>query len=163
MPRDILAPYLFILCLDYILWTSVDQIKENGFTLKKAKSWQYPTETVSDADYSENLALLTNAPAEAESLVHSLEQVVENISFYVNTNKTEFTCFKPKGVISTLNNKPLKLVDQFTYLSSSISPRKNDVKAQWKSGMLLTGYQSHGWSHRNLIYFIKGNGIYSKL
>ena len=29
---NILAFYLFIICLDYILWTSVDLIKENGFT-----------------------------------------------------------------------------------------------------------------------------------
>ena len=30
---DTLAPYLFIFCLDYVLQTSIDQIKENGFTL----------------------------------------------------------------------------------------------------------------------------------
>ena len=29
---DILAPYLFILCLDYVLQTSIDLINENGFT-----------------------------------------------------------------------------------------------------------------------------------
>ena len=27
--------YLFIICLDYIWKTSIDQIKENGFTLKR--------------------------------------------------------------------------------------------------------------------------------
>ena len=32
---DTLAPYLFIICLDYILWISVDLIKENSFTLQK--------------------------------------------------------------------------------------------------------------------------------
>ena len=35
---DTLVPYLFIVCLYNILWTSVDLIKENGFTLKKAKT-----------------------------------------------------------------------------------------------------------------------------
>ena len=34
---DILAPYLFILSLDYILWTSIDVIKLNGFSFKKDK------------------------------------------------------------------------------------------------------------------------------
>ena len=29
-----LAPYLLIICLDYILQTLIDLIKENGFTLK---------------------------------------------------------------------------------------------------------------------------------
>ena len=31
---DTLTPYLFIICVDYILQTSVDLIKENRFTLK---------------------------------------------------------------------------------------------------------------------------------
>ena len=35
---DTLVLYLFILCLDYVLGTSIDLIKENGFTLKNAKS-----------------------------------------------------------------------------------------------------------------------------
>ena len=34
---DALAPYLFLVCLDYIQGTSIDLIKENGFTLKKKK------------------------------------------------------------------------------------------------------------------------------
>ena len=35
---DTFAPYLFIICLDYVLRTSIDIIKENGFTLKKPKA-----------------------------------------------------------------------------------------------------------------------------
>ena len=30
-----LAPYLCIICLDYVLRTSIDKIKENGFELTK--------------------------------------------------------------------------------------------------------------------------------
>ena len=32
-----LAPYLFIICLDYVLRTSIDKMKENGFKLNKGK------------------------------------------------------------------------------------------------------------------------------
>ena len=38
----------------------------------------------------------------------------------MNTNTTEYMCFK-QGANSTLNGRPLKLVDLFTYLSSNIS------------------------------------------
>ena len=34
---DTLAPYLFIICLDYVLRTSIDNIRENGFELTKKK------------------------------------------------------------------------------------------------------------------------------
>ena len=33
----ILAPYLFIICQDYVLRTSIDKMKENGFKLTKEK------------------------------------------------------------------------------------------------------------------------------
>ena len=35
MQGDTLAPYLFIICLDYVLRTSIDLIKENGYTFKR--------------------------------------------------------------------------------------------------------------------------------
>ena len=35
---DMLAPYLFIICLDYILQMSIDLMKGNGFTLAKERS-----------------------------------------------------------------------------------------------------------------------------
>ena len=43
---DTLTPYLFIIHRDYILWTSIDLMKENGFTLAKAKSRRYHTLTL---------------------------------------------------------------------------------------------------------------------
>ena len=35
---DTLAPYLFIICLDYMLRTSIDLMKENGFKLAKKEA-----------------------------------------------------------------------------------------------------------------------------
>ena len=45
---DTLAPYLFIICLDYVLWTSIDKMKENGFKLTKERSRKYPAQTITD-------------------------------------------------------------------------------------------------------------------
>ena len=42
---DSLAPYLFIICLDYIIRKSIDLIKENDFTLKMARSRRYSAVT----------------------------------------------------------------------------------------------------------------------
>ena len=74
-------PYLFILYLDYILQTSIDLIKENGYALTKARSKRYP------ADYTDHLRLLINTLAQAESLLHSLEQAVGNMGLCVKANK----------------------------------------------------------------------------
>ena len=56
---DTLAPYLFIICLDYMLRTSIDKVWENGFELTKKRSRRYPAKTITDADYT---AILANTP-----------------------------------------------------------------------------------------------------
>ena len=70
---DTLAPYLFIIYLDYVLGTSIDKIKENSFKLTKERSRRYHTKTITDADYADDITLLANAPTQAETLLHTLE------------------------------------------------------------------------------------------
>ena len=45
----------------------------------------------------------------------------------MNTDKTEFIGLNQRGDISTLNGGSLKLVDEFTYLGSSVSSMENDI------------------------------------
>ena len=51
---DTLSPYLFIICLNYVLRTSIDKIRENGFQLTKKRSRSYPAKTITDADYADD-------------------------------------------------------------------------------------------------------------
>ena len=81
---DTLAPYLFIICLDYVLRTSIDKIKENGFELTKKRSRRYPATTITDADYADDIAILANTPDQAETLLHSLERAAASIGLHVN-------------------------------------------------------------------------------
>ena len=45
------------------------------------------------ADYANDIALLANTLAQAESLLHSREQAACGIDFHVNADKTEYMCF----------------------------------------------------------------------
>ena len=127
---DTLAPYLFIICLDYVLRTSIDKIKENGFELTKKRSRRYPATTITDADYADDIAILANTPDQAETLLHSLERAAASIGLYVNAHKTEYMCYNQTGDISTLEGTPLKLVDKFTYLGSSVESTEKDIKTR---------------------------------
>ena len=124
---DTLAPYLFIICLDYVLRTSIDKIRENGFELTKKRSKRYPAKTITDADYADDLALLANTPNQAETLLHSLERAAAGIGLHVNAHKTEYTCYNQTGNIATLDGASLRLVDKFTYLGNSVSSTENDI------------------------------------
>ena len=124
---DTLAPYLFITCLDYMLRTSIDIMKENGFKLAKERSWRYPAQTTMDLDYTDDIVLLANTPTQAKTLLHSLKQVAAGIGFHVNTEKTEYMCFNQREDIFTLDGKFLKLEDKFNNLGSSVPSTKIDI------------------------------------
>ena len=56
-------------------------------------------ETITDADYTDDLDLLVNTPVQAKSLLHSLNQAASDIGLYV---------LKQVGINFTLNGRPLK-------------------------------------------------------
>ena len=90
MQGDTKAPILFVICLAYVLRTSIDLLLE-----KSRRSNRYPAKTISDAAYADDLALLANTPAHIESLLYSPNQTSRDIDLYVNTDITEFLTFKP--------------------------------------------------------------------
>ena len=72
-----------------------------------------------DVDYTDDIVLLTNSLAKAQTLLHSLEQAAAGIGLHVNTDKMAYMCLYQRGDISTLNGSSLKLVDKFIYLGSN--------------------------------------------
>ena len=122
-----LSPYVFIICLDYVLRTSRDKMKDNGFMLKKERSRRYLVQTITDAKYRDDIVLLPNTPARAETQLHSLERAAAGIGLHVNAHKMEYMCFNQRGDIFTQNGSSLKLVDKFIYLGSSVSSTGTDV------------------------------------
>ena len=126
---DTLAPYL-IICLDYVLRTSIDKIRENSFVLTKKRSQRYPAKTITDADYADDLAILANTPNQAETLLHNLERAAAGIGLHVNAHKTEHMCYNQTGNITTQDGASLNLVDKFTYLGSNVSSTENDINTQ---------------------------------
>ena len=70
---DTFVPFLFIICVEYMLRTSIDKMKDNSFKLTKERSRRYPAQTITDADCADDIAHLTNTPTQAETLLHSLK------------------------------------------------------------------------------------------
>ena len=142
---DTLTPYLFITCLDYVLRMSIDKMKDDGFKLTKERSRKYSAKTITDTDYADDIALLANTPAQAKTLLHSLELAAAGIGLHVNAHKTEYVCFNQRGDIPTLNGSSPRLVDKITYLGSSVSSTEIDINT-WlaKAWTAMIGYQSYG-------------------
>ena len=75
---DTLAPYLFIIVLDYVL-RNLDQNKTLGFTLRKQLSRRYPAEMLTDADFADDLVLLSDKIGNAEKLLKILETAAASV------------------------------------------------------------------------------------
>ena len=80
----------------YVFQTFIDQIKENGFTLKRQEADYILIKTFGDADYADDIALLANAPTQPESVLHSQAQTGKSIGLYGNVNKAEYAFLKQK-------------------------------------------------------------------
>ena len=151
---DTLAPYLFIICLHYVIRTSIDLMKENGFMQAKKKSRRYRAQTITDADYADDIARLANTSSLAESLLYSLERVAGGIGLHVNADKTEYKCFNQRGDISTLYSGSLKLVDTASHQSKRTSTR--DLQ---RHGQQSIGHRSYGSQFFRSSFFLSSSRL----
>ena len=69
---DTLAPFLFIIVVDYVLCMSVYKIHTKGYELKPRQSSRYPAVHLTDADFADDIALISQSLANAQSLLRSL-------------------------------------------------------------------------------------------
>lgn len=116
-----LAPFLFILSLDYVLRISIDALNDTTYTLENARSRRFPAIKFTNADYTDDLGLITNKIGDAEKLLHALEDAAAQTGVYISANKTEYVCYNQNGEIKIIKGKALNKVENFTYLGSNIS------------------------------------------
>ena len=126
---DTLAPFIFIICLDYVLRKAIDEKTDLGFTLIQRKSRRHPAKKISDADYADNIAVLTDYLEDAAKVLHNIEQLAQVIGLYVNSEKIEYMCLNQDASagIKSLNGGKVKKVDDFKYLGSYIGTTEQDV------------------------------------
>ena len=70
---DILAPFLFINVIDYMMRSSVDSMKESGLLYQPRKSSHHPALYITDAEFADDITLLSDNLAGAQALLSSLE------------------------------------------------------------------------------------------
>ena len=126
---DTLAPFLFIIVVDYVLRMSVDTISDKGLEIKPRQSSRHPAQHLTDTDFADDIALISNSLFNAQCLLQSLEQASNCVGLYLNESKTEYVnkCMSDSDfVIKSLNNTLLKMVSDYVYLGSYISSSEKD-------------------------------------
>ena len=75
---DTLAPFLFIIALDYALWEATREA-HTGFTLTTCQSTRHPATYITDTDFADDIALTTNYLEQAQLLLLRLEVAAEAV------------------------------------------------------------------------------------
>ena len=112
-----------------MLRRAIDEKPDLGFTLTKRRSRRHKAKKISDADYADDLALLSDYLKDAETTLHNVEHLAKVIGLYVNPTKTKFICLNQNtsGGINSLNGECINQVDDFNYLGSLVASTEHDV------------------------------------
>lgn len=148
---DTLAPYLFVIVLDYALRKAIEGRESDlGFTLTPRKSRRHPAKALADLDFADDIVLLSDDIAQAQALLTLVERECLKIGLVSNTKKTEVIAINsPLTALQSVSGVPLKTVGDFKYLGSWIDNTSKDIKVRkaiawkalngmsvvWKSGL----------------------------
>ena len=83
MQGDTLAPYLFVIVIDCIMRVSLEG-KDFGVTLHPRRNRRHPAVKVTDADFADDLALITDSVAEAQDFLRRLELAANSVGLHLN-------------------------------------------------------------------------------
>ena len=136
---DTLAPFLFIIVLDYALRKAISGREvELGFTITPRKSSRYPAKVQTDFDFADDISLLSNEIAQAQKLLDLVERECKKTGLHLNSSKTKFIALNTLSeVVLTTADEQLEEVKDFKYLGSYIMSTAQDIKVRkakaWKA------------------------------
>ena len=86
---DTLAPYLFVIVVDYVLRAAIPD-DSVGFMIQKRLSRRHPAKYVTDLDFADDIALLSGTMANAQTLLTAVEENAAAVGLHINMKKTEY-------------------------------------------------------------------------
>ena len=116
---DTLAPYLVVIVIDYVMRTALLGREDKlGFQLRKRKSRRVPPITITDMDFADDIALVSEGIKEAQEMLTRVEKSAKRVGLSMNTGKTKYISYNTiqQFEIKAIDGSNLKRVDDFKYL-----------------------------------------------
>ena len=128
---DTLAPFIFIIVLDYVLRLSLDPLNNRGLQIRPRRSRRHPTQHLTGLDFADDLALITELVEDAEAFLQLLGKAAALIGLHCNENKTEYiNTSENYRYLKSLSGVNLKRVEDLKYLGSWIMDSDKDFKSR---------------------------------
>ena len=129
---DTLAPFLFVLLMDWVLRTSLPT-NSDGFQLCRRTSSRHPEKRLAFLAYADDLALLASDPEGAQRQLDALVSVASRVGLVINTKKTQVLTIPvslPAEIKLHSSSCPavtLPRSDHFTYLGGRVPNVREDL------------------------------------
>ena len=129
---DTLAPFLFIIVLDYVMRQAINGLEhELGFQLYRKRSSRVPAIFLTDFSFADDVALVSEETEQAQELLKRVEIEAAKIGLHLKAKKTELMAFNHiDAVIKTLSGSTVKRVDNFKYLGSWMESSEKDFEVR---------------------------------
>ena len=104
-------------------------MSEKGFKLRRRRSTRQHAVYITDTDFADDIALISQSLQHAQDLLQSLEQASNGVGLYLNEYKTEsmYRCHSNNShPVRTRNGTSLKQVDDYKYPGSYVSSSEKD-------------------------------------
>ena len=127
---DTLAPFLFIIVLDYALRKAMgDREEDLGFTITPRKSRRHPKEVLADLDFADDISLISDAVAEAQELLTRVETECKKVGLGLNGPKTKCLSYNIESPqpLYTRDGTELEYKSDFKYLGSWVDDSGKDM------------------------------------
>ena len=128
---DTLAPFLFIIVLDYAMRMAVKGKQlDLGFELTRKQSRRVPAKVITDLSYADDIALISQDIEQAQELLSNVETQALKLGLKINSRKTEIMAFSQSEPINihSLLNEDIKVVNNFKYLGAWMSSSSKDFE-----------------------------------
>ena len=91
---DTLAPFLFVIVLDYAMRKAIEGKEQTyGFTIEPQKSRRVQAKTITDLDFADDIALISDLVSEAQELLLAVEKECNEVGLKINAPKTQFMSY----------------------------------------------------------------------
>ena len=129
---DVLAPFLFVVLVDYLLKKATSQL-DSGVVTHPRRSRRHPAKSLNDLDFADDIALLESSISRAQAQLTKTAEAVADLGLVISAPKTEYMTVNcnPQPALQVYGD-PINHVSDFRYLGSMVASGSSDLK-RWKS------------------------------
>ncbi|KAI8507856.1 hypothetical protein Bbelb_140960 [Branchiostoma belcheri] len=142
---DVLAPFLFIILIDYLLRRATAD-SDSGIVTHPRASRRHPAKQINDLDFADDIALLESTCGRAQEQLTKTSSAAAELDLVISVLKTEYMCYNTgPGQSLQVYGEPIKQVQDFRYLGSMVASSSNDLKKRRALAWVAFWKLEHLW------------------